>query len=378
MPRLNEKRVSLYSRLFQQVRPCWPHLTALLLLGLLAAPLALLSPVPLEIVFDCVLDGQPLSGFLSVLAPKSLAGSAAGLLTVAIGLVLVVAFLGQLREFASGLLTAYTGEKLLRSFRAQLFRHVQRLSLTYHDTKGTADSTYRIQYDAASIQRIAVDGVIPSFSSALTFASLIYATLRINWRLALVALAVSPAIFLLSRMYRRRLRRQSREVKRLESGALSVVQEVLGAARVVKAFGQEDREEERFVGQSNQGMWARMRLEWMQGSFGILVTAITAAGTAAVIFIGIGAIKSGALTRGDLMLVMGYLAQLYAPLKTLSKKMTSMQSNLAGAERAFTLLDQAPDVAERRHARPLGRASGAMAFRNVSFSYNARQPVLRD
>src|SRR5439155_17595721 len=109
------------------------------------------------------------------------------------------------------LLTTYAGERLLRGFRAQLFRHVQRLSFSYHDTKGTADSNYRIQYDAASLQRIAVDGVVPFITSVLTFASMIYVTTRINWRLALVALAVSPVLFLVSRTYRRRLRGQARE-----------------------------------------------------------------------------------------------------------------------------------------------------------------------
>src|SRR5207245_10345181 len=130
------------------------------------------------------------------------------------------------------LLTAYTGEKLLRGFRAQLFRHVQRLSFSYHDSKGTADSTYRIQYDAASVQNIVVEGVVPFITSAVTFLSMIYVTARINWQLAIVALAVSPAIFLVSRTYRHRMRRQSREVKKMESSALALVQGVLGAARV--------------------------------------------------------------------------------------------------------------------------------------------------
>ena len=293
-------------------------------------------------------------------------------------MILLVAILAQVREFGSALLAAFTGEKLLRSFRAQLFRHVQRLSLSYHDTKGTSDSTYRIQYDATAINNIAVDGIVPFFTSALTFTAMICAIARINWRLALVALGVSPVIFVVSRIYRRRLRRQSKEVKKIESAALSVVHEVLGAARVVKAFGQEDREEGRFIQQSNLGLWARMRLASMEGSLGILVAIITSAGMAMVVFIGIGAIQSGALTRGGLVLVMGYLAQLYGPLKTISKKMASMQSHLASAERAFSLLDEAPDVAERPHARPLARSSGAMTFRNVSFGYKAERPVLRN
>ena len=207
---------------------------------------------------------------------------------------------------------------------------------------------------------------------------MIYVTARIDGQLALVALTVSPILFLITRVYRRRLRRRSREVKKLESSALSVVQEVLAAIRVVKAFGQEDREQERFVRRSSEGMRARIHLAFVEGGFGLLVGLTTAIGTSAVLFIGIRHVESGVLTLGELLLVMGYLAQLYAPLKTMSRKAASLQSHLAGAERAFSLLDEAPDVAERPQARPLARASGAVAFRSVSFAYDRDFPVLHD
>src|SRR5207245_1654535 len=101
---------------------------------------------------------------------------------------------------------------------------------------------YPGQSPTASIPRRGfAGGFDPFFTSALTFTAMMYAIARINWRLALVALGFSPVIFVVSRIYRRRLRRQSKEVKKIESAALSVVHEVLGAARVVKAFGQEDR-----------------------------------------------------------------------------------------------------------------------------------------
>src|SRR5262249_54465977 len=83
-------------------------------------------------------------------------------------------------------------------------------------------------------------------------------------------------------------------------------------------------------------------------------------------------------TLGELLLVLVYLTQLYAPLKTLSKKAASLQSHLASAERAFALLDEAPDVPERPHARPLTRAGGAVACRHLTFAYGADPPVLRD
>src|SRR5437867_7846867 len=369
---------SIHWRLAQQARPYWLHLTAIFLLSFLSSPFALLTPLPLKIAVDSVLGHHPLPQFLQAWLPAAVTQSPSGLLALALGLLIAVAVLTQFRDLANALLTAYTGEKLLRGFRAQLFRHVQRLSFSYHDSKGTADSTYRIQYDAASVQNIVVEGVVPFITSAVTFLTMIYVTTRINWQLAIVALAVSPAVFLVSRTYRRRLRRQAREVKKMESSALAVVHEVLGAARVVKAFGQENREESRFVYKSNEGMRARLRLVFSEGGYGLLVALITAAGMAAVMFIGVRAIQSRALTLGSFMLVWGYIAQLYGPLKTISKKAASLQNNLAGAERAFALLDEAPGVAERANARPLARARGAMVFRNVAFAYDHSHPVLQN
>ena len=370
------KNQNLYYRLGREMRPYWPQLAAILLLGLLSSPLALLAPLAPKIALDNVIEHKPLPHFLAALLPAGVQQSATALLCFAIALVLVVALLAQLREFAVSSLAAAAGEKLLRGFRAKLFQHVQRLSLAYHDTKGTADSLYRIQYDAACIQNIAVNSLVPSITSAIALISIIWVTVWINWRLALVGLGVSPVLLLVSRAYRKRLRQQSREVKKFESSALSVVQEALGAARVVKAFGQEEREGRRFVERSNEGMRARLGQVFTSGSYGVWVALITATGTAGVLFIGVRAIQAGTLTKGDLIYVMLLLSQLAAPLKTISKKMATMQNNLAGAERAFALLDETPEVAEKSGAQPLPRASGAVEFREVSFTYENQRPVL--
>jgi ATP-binding cassette subfamily B protein len=363
-------------RIWEQVRPYWRYLVGLFVLSLLAPPLALLTPLPLKIAVDSVIGHHPLPGPLDAVLPEAGRNSPAMLLIVAVALIILVAVLSQLRDFASNLLSTYAGEKLLRQFRTQLFRHLQRLSLSYHDSKGIADSIYRIQYDAASLQRIAVESLVPSITSALTLGAMLYVTIRINWRLALVGLAISPFLFVASRRLRRRLRGESHRAKRLESAAMSIVQQALGAARVVKAFGQEKHEEDRFVEQSNQSMQAKLKLAFMQRSYGMLVAVLTAIGMAAVLFIGVRDIQAGTLTLGNFLLIMGYLAQLYNPLKTISKKMATMQNNLAGAERAFALLDQEPDVNERADARPLVRASGTITFRDVSFGYGDDRVVL--
>jgi ATP-binding cassette subfamily B protein len=294
------------------------------------------------------------------------------------GLLVVVEALTQLQAIADEMLRTYTGEKLQLDLRARLFRGLQRLSLSYHDSRGTADAGYRVQYDAIAIRTVAVDGVIPFLTAAFTVLSMLYVTARIDPTLALVTLVVTPVLGLLTWAYRRRLRVRHREVKRLESSALAVVQEVLTSLRVVKAFGQEHREEGRFVDRSVAGMRARLRVALIDGLFGLLIGVVTAVGAGAVLFIGVRRVNGGQMTLGELLLVMSYLSQLYKPMQTISKKVTSLQSALASAERAFSVLDQAPDVVERPGARSLLRARGAVEFRDVCFDYDGGPPILRD
>jgi ATP-binding cassette subfamily B protein len=367
----------LIKRLLFQARPFWHHIIGIFLLGLLATPLALLTPVPLKIVVDNVVGTEPLPDFLARLLPKEVAESTTALLVFAVSLLVVITLLTQLQDLGVTLLKTYTGEKLVLDFRGRLFQHVQRLSLAYSDMHGTSDSSYRVQYDAPSIQYIAIDGITPFFTSAITIISMIYVTARIDWQLALVALTIAPILFALTKYYRRKLRTHSREVKKVESLAMGVIQEVLTSIRVVKAFGQEDREQKRFVQKSSEGLRARLHLAWLEGVFGLLLGLISAVGSACVLFLGVYHIQQGILTLGSLLLVIGYLSQLYSPLKTMSRKAASLQSYLAGAERAFALLDEATDVPDRANALPLKRAKGAFAFCNVSFAYQPEQLVLK-
>ncbi len=148
--------------------------------------------------------------------------------------------------------------------------------------------------------------------------------------------------------------------------------------RVVKAFGREDYEQERFVHGAAQSLRAELRLTLVEGSFGLLVALTTAAGAAAVLYVGTGLVQRGELSLGNLLLVLGYLAQLYKPLESMSQKVASLQASLIGAERAFGLLDEAPDVVERWYAKRLERSCGAVTFEFVSFSYDGQRDALKD
>jgi len=367
----------LYRRLLLEARPYWFHISGIFLLSLLSTPLSLLNPLPLKIAIDSVIGTHPIPAFLQVLLPDG-TGSDRDILIFAVALSVVIALLSGLQGLASSWLRTYTGEKLTLAFRTKLFRHVQRLSLSYHDTKGTSNSTYRIQYDAPAIQWLAIDGIGPFITAGFTLAGMIYIVTRIDWQLALAALTICPILYVATNTFRPRLRSHWREVKTLESSAFSVVQEVLSSLRVVKAFGQEEREQERFVHHSSEGFLVRLRLAWAEGGFSLLIGVTTAIGTAAVLFIGVRHVQLKILTVGDLLLVMSYLTQLIGPLASLSRMTVHIQASLASAERAFSILDETTDVVDKKAGIPIVRATGAVAFSNVYFAYENAYPILHD
>jgi ATP-binding cassette subfamily B protein len=378
MAAVKSSDVVLYRRLLLQARPYWPHIVGIFLIDLLATPLALLGPIPLKIAVDTVLDSAPLPSFLEAVLPEVITGSGFGLLIVAAVLQVVVVLLSQLQGLCSHVLRTHTGEGLTLGFRAQLFRHVQRLAFSFHDSRGTADTIYRIQYDAPSIQWLTIYGVIPLVSAVVTLLSMIYVAALFDWQLALVAMTIVPFLIVLPQVYNRRMRGQYSDVKEIESSTLGIVHEVLTALRVVKAFGREDHEQERFVYQSYAGMGARIRLAFAEGAFGLLLNIITATGTALVLFVGVSSVLDGRLTLGELLIILAYLTQLFGPLATIGDTVARLQSSLASIHRAFELLDEVPEVAERPQAQPLKRTTGAIEFRQVCFAYDTRDTVLHD
>jgi len=366
----------LYLRLIRQARPFWAHLAAISVMSLLATPLALLAPVPLKIVADYVIGSNPLPPLLATVLPASIESSKAALLGFACLLLILTALAGYVQGVATWLMQTYTGGKLVLQFRAQLFRHAQRLSFAYHDSRGTTDSAYRILYDSPSIEYVMIYGLIPLVSAVVMLAGMIYITARIDGQVVLVALSATPLLFLFTHVFGKRLKRRWTDLKMMESSANSLVQEVISSMRVVKAFGREEHEHDRFIMQSNERMRMQIRTYLLQGGYDLLIGVSMAAATAAVLFLGGLHVMSGSLTLGDLLLMMGYVAQLLDPLKVMSKKLTDLQAGLASAERAFALQDEIPDVIEKPDPIRLTRAAGHVTFRDVSFAYTKSHPVL--
>jgi ATP-binding cassette subfamily B protein len=330
--------------------------------------LTLLYPLPLKIVVDSVLGTQPLPQWLVREVP--VLGWHGTSLQAAIAVLLGIALLASAQSLVAWWLQTYTGEKLVWDFRARLLNHVQRLPLMFHDRYGATDSVYRIQHDAPAIQYVTIQGLVPLMTAVLTLVGMIVVTARMDLSLAIVALLITPILFLLSLGCSRIVRQRSQTIKELDSSAMSVIQEVIGSIRVIKAFGQENREHDRFVRRSERRMSQQVRLSLQQALFNVLIGLTIAGGTAGALFIGVRHVRAGTLTVGSLLMIMAYIAQVYQPLQTLTSKVTDLQVWLTSLERAFLLLDQEPEISERPGAQKLGVANGDFEFRDVSFGYD--------
>jgi ATP-binding cassette subfamily B protein len=357
-------------------RPCWPHLTGIVLLGLVSMPVTLLAPLPLKIAVDNVLGRHALPGWLHRLPlPSRWLDAPRGGLMLCASLLVVIALLNCFQSLTSWLLSTYTGERLVHDFRGLLLFHAQRLSLSVHDRRGPKDIAYRIQYDAPAIQNLFLQGIVPLLSSSFTFAAMLLVTMRLSWRIASIAAIVSPVLFLLARNSSRKVRKRYDEVSELDSSAMLTLHETLSCLRAVKAFGREAHEDELFRHKSHQRMSKQVKLASIQAGFHVLAGFCVAMAAAMALVMGVTAVRQQAMTVGEFLLVMAYMAQLYEPLRVISTKIPELQSTMTSLHRAFALLEEMPEVEESTPAaHPVlarGRVQGEVEFRDVSFQYTA-------
>ena len=373
MLRLNHARPA-----FEDLRPyLWP-LVVLLIVSLLAVPMTLIFPLPIKLLVDSVLGSQPLPGYLTIFVGSQVSKTLA--LWLAISILMATAVLTYLQNLVNVWYSNKVGNRMTLDVRARLFRQMQRLSVAYHDTMGAADSAYRTLNDAPMLRSFGIDSLIPLTTSILTLGAMILVMVFLDWELALIALLVSPLMFLLTFVFRPRIRAGWRKFRASESAAMAVAQESLGASRLVKSYGQEERKNRELVSHYDASLSASLKVQVDSAVYSLLVGILTAAGLAAVLYIGIGHVQAGIgnLTLGSLLVVNYYVTQLYGPLRNVGQSILDIQMSLTGVERYRAVLDEKPDVPELPNAIPLARARGNIAFRNVSFSYTKDHPVLHD
>src|SRR2546422_8331202 len=298
-------------RALEDLRPYLGPLIVLLLVSLLAIPITLIVPLPIKILVDSVLGSRSLPGYLTILLGSQVSKSFA--IWLAISMLLGTAVLTWLLNLVNVWYSNKVGNRMTLDVRARLFRQMQSLSIAYHDTMGAADSAYRTLNDAPMLRSFGIDSIIPLTTSILTLAAMILVMVYLDWQLALIALLVSPLMFVLTFVFRPRIRAGWRKFRASESAAMAVAQESLGASRLVKSYGQEERKNEQLVSHYNESLSAQLKVQVDVALYSLLVGVVTAAGLAAVLYIGIGHVQAGILSLGSLLVELLRDSALWSP-----------------------------------------------------------------
>ena len=363
---------------FSLLRPYRVQLVLVSAAMVLDAMLTILRPWPLKVVIDRVIHQRhsriPLINHwlnhLTIDRMELLYGLCAATLTIAIGTGLCTYYytrtLGQI------------GEHYTFNLRRQLFAHMQRLSLRFHDHQRIGDLTTRLSSDINVIDDILTDFAPIVVYNACLLVGMLAMMLWVNWRFALVALSVAPVLFGAILGFRWKIRDAAREARASDGLVTSVAQETLSSVRVVQGLAQEDQQDERFEAQSRVSLEARLEIKRLQAISAPIFDVLAAVGLALVMWYGAKLVIAGELSVGDVTVFFAYVTNLYAPMRALARGTGKFFRAQTGAERVAEILRQGQEVADSPGARAAPRFRGEVSFDRVSFAYEPGSPVLSD
>jgi ABC-type multidrug transport system fused ATPase/permease subunit len=285
---------------------------------------------------------------------------------------------GAAVAFADDYLSTWIGERFLLSLRGRVLDHVQSLSLDVFHRHRLGDLVTRLSSDVQQIETLVLSGVTDGLAAVLRIVFFSTALFLLDWRLAMVALVVVPAFWLIARHFSRLVKRASRAKRRRVGSLSSLAEEAFSNAALVQATNSQRAVSDRFRRQNEGVVEAELAASRIHGLFTPLVDLIELAGVLCVLGLGTLAVADGSLTIGGMLAFVAYLTQLYSPIRALGSLANSLFKALAGAERVIELLDERARVVERAGAWHLDRVHGAVELDRVSFTYPGADALALD
>lgn len=354
-----------------------PHRRGLILISLAMIGeiiTGLLSPWPVKYVFDSVLLPHQAGG--DDLRFTAHVGILLALICLA---AIVIAMFDALFSYLDSRTSERVAQLAVYDLRKRLFSHLQQLSLAYHQNVQTrlGDLLSRLSGDVQALQDVAAGGVSNLLTNGLQLTLMLAVMAVLDWPLALVAIALTLPLYLLARRVTTRMRLALRDARRQEGQVSAVVQESLGAIKLVQAFGRERHEEQRLADASQRSLQANLQAATLQSQLNPLITILSTLATIGVTVVGVLRIFAGAITVGDLLIFTGYVRGMQSPIRQLSKLSYALGKGSAGAERIAETFRREPSVRELHGAPAMQVARGAVTFDNVIFGYTTDRPVLK-
>jgi ABC-type multidrug transport system fused ATPase/permease subunit len=339
-----------------------PHRRAMLLAALLtvvSTGLTLLIPYLMATAIDRYILPGDLSGLFGVVL--ALFGAYAGLWGASAGQSYVLSLAGQ---------------RVLATLRSQLFRHLLRLPVGYHERSIVGVTVSRVINDVGVINELLSQGVVTLIGDTLLLVGIVVVMVSMSPQLALLTFAVLPLMALATMIFARYAQGAFRSTRTRIAAVVGNLAEDIAGMRVIQAFAQEGASQERFeeVNQANRDA----NIQAMSLSFIFLPTVdlLGMVATAIVLWFGGVAVAQGEASLGVMVAFLAYVSRFFAPIQELSQLYTTMQAAMAGGERVLDLLDTQPEVDDPADGRAMPPIRGRVELRDVVFGYKPGEPVL--
>jgi ATP-binding cassette, subfamily B, multidrug efflux pump len=284
---------------------------------------------------------------------------------------LVVAFA---LEYAQQILTTWLGQRIMFDLRREIFAKLQRQSLRFFDRNPVGRLMTRVTNDVEVLNQLFSSGIVTVFGDIFTLIFIVGVMLWMDWRLALVALAVMPFVIFTAFLFRARVRDAYRDIRVRLARINAFLQERITGVSVVQLFGQESKTEARFQDINRAHLDAHLRSITYYALFFPVIELLTTIALALILVYGGARFLDDTITVGVVTAFLMYARRFFRPIQDLSEKYNMLQGAMASSERIFRLLDTEPDIQDPERPASLPEPPrGEIEFRDVWFAYTRNE-----
>ncbi|NKE70870.1 ABC transporter ATP-binding protein [Candidatus Manganitrophus noduliformans] len=336
----------------------------------------LLAPWPFKIIFDHILLVEPLPSSLSFLKGIFQRGEIFSLVIFSLSIFLIAICKG-LFSYLQIYMTSRIGYQVVDTLRRELFGHLQRLSLSFHNRARSGELLTKVTSDTNILKDVFAGSALTFTSHLFTIIGMFAIMLAMNWKLTLIVLATLPVLsYALFYLYGK-IKASAQTQRRKEGKVASRLNEILASVSLVQAFGREKYEKERFETESAETFEESIRTARMEAATTRTVEIVSAVGVCAVVFFGSFQALQGRMTPGEVLVFIAYLNNMYKPIRNLARLSAKFVRAKVSAERVSEILEIEPEIQDRPDAVEASDLKGEIVFKEVSFDYGGGRDVLR-
>lgn len=334
----------------------------------------LLEPWPLKMVIDQVIIPNPTGKGLGIKSLENL--NPLSLLTFAAVALVIITYVRAAGTYFQSIGFALMGNRLMTEVRGMLYRHLQSLSIAYHNKARSGDLIMRLMSDTGKIQEVIVTAILPLVANLFILIGIICVMFWFNVKLALLSIAVLPFFWISTTKLSKKIHEASGKERAREGKMASTATESIGAIKVIQTLSLDQIFSKTFSNQNQKGLKESVRTKRLESGLELSVEVLIALSTALVMWFGARFVLDHTLTAGELIVFLSYLKIAYKPIRNFAKYTTRLARARAAGDRVIDALEQKPDIFDQPDAVTAPKLDGEILFKHIHYGYELGHPVL--